>query len=230
MDASAGDQLRLLGHLLTFITPGRRQKFEETILSRTRHLTVILEDIYQPHNASAVLRTCDVFGVQDVHIIENRNKYEVNPDVALGASKWLTLLKYNRAANNTPECLESLKRRGYRVFATSPHQDDYTPETIPLNEPLALLFGTELEGLSPDALALSDGFVKIPMFGFTESLNISVSAAILLHALTNRLRHSGLPWQLPEPERTRVLLAWTMNSVKRSDLLAKDFLAKTDPG
>jgi len=221
---------KLIRHLEQFITERRLHLINRVLSQRTRYITVVLEDIYQSHNASAVLRSCDCFGIQDVHIIENRNTYQVNPDVALGASKWLTLLKYNRAANNTPECLESLKRRGYRVFATSPHQDDYTPETIPLNEPLALLFGTELEGLSPDALALSDGFVKIPMFGFTESLNISVSAAILLHALTNRLRHSGLPWQLPEPERTRVLLAWTMNSVKRSDLLAKDFLAKTDPG
>ena len=178
----------LLNYLLGFITKERKNKFLNNINYRTRYMTIVLEDIYQPHNASAVLRTCDCFGIQDVHIIENKNKYQVNPDVALGASKWLNIEKYNLLENNTLSCLEKLKKSGYRIFATSPHEKDYTPETLPIETPAALVFGTELAGLSPEALSLADGYIKIPMVGFTESLNISVSAAVLIHTLSVRLR------------------------------------------
>ena len=191
----------LLSYLQEFITPNKKNKFEELILHRTRHLTIVLEDIYQPHNASAVLRSCDCFGIQDVHIIENMNKYEVNPDVALGSSKWLNLIKYNEKENNTESCLKKLKSEGYRVIATTPHENDFIPETLPLGEKTALVFGTELAGLSQVAIDLADGFVRIPMYGFTESFNISVSAALLLFALTERMRKSDINWALTEAEK-----------------------------
>lgn len=217
---------RLLEYLETLITENRKQKFGEVLAGRTRHITIVLEDIFQPHNASAVLRTCDCFGIQDVHIIENKNKYEVNPDVALGSSKWLSLYKYNHSENNTAACLNHLKEQGYRIIATTPHQDDYTPATLPLDPKFALVFGTELDGLTPTAMDLADGFVKIPMFGFTESLNISVSAAIFLHTLSNRLRERDNSWHLSEEEYLKVRLEWALQSVKRSDLIAAEFLEK----
>lgn len=219
-------RLRLLEHLYGFLTPERRRRFDEIISRRTRHITIVLEDIYQPHNASAVLRTCDCFGLQDVYIIENRNRYEVNPDVALGSAKWLSLFRYNRSPDNTGDCLRGLKDRGYRIVATTPHREDFTPETLPLDQPLALVFGTELEGLSKEALFLSDAFIKIPMFGFTESLNISVSAAVFLHALTMRLRESPVHWTLDENEKTGILLQWAAGSVKKPDVIIRDFLKK----
>ena len=216
----------MVNFLLTFITPERRQKFLSHVQQRTRHIAIALEDIYQPHNASAVLRTCDCFGIQDVHIIENRNKYEVNPDVALGSSKWLNLYTYNQHQNNTIPCLQSLKEKGYRIIATTPHQDDFTPETLPLDQKFVLLFGTELAGLTPEALHMADGFVKIPMQGFTESLNISVSAAIFIHTLTQRLRASGIPWALSGEEKTDILLEWAKHSIKNSEALIREFLRK----
>ena len=217
---------KMLDHLLCFVSDERKARFNEIISLRTRYITIILEDIYQPHNASAVLRTCDCFGLQDVHIIENNNKYEVNPDVALGSAKWLTLFKYNTTASNTSSCILSLKEKGYRIVATSPHKDDFSPDDLPLDGRFALLFGTELNGLSEEALGLADQFIKIPMFGFTESLNISVSAAILLHSLTNRLRNSGLGWALDEQEKTEVLLQWASGSIRKSDMIIRDFLKK----
>lgn len=225
-----GPELRraLAEHLLGFVTARRRKKFEQNLLLRTRHLTIVLEDIYQPHNASAVLRTCECFGIQDVHIIENRNKYEVNPDVVLGASKWLTLKTYNEHEHNTAACLKNLKSQGYRLVATTPHKNDHTPESLPLDSKTALIFGTELAGLTPEALALADDYIRIPMVGFTESLNISVSAAIFLHTLTERLRNSGIHWQIEEPERTEVLLQWLKNTLHKSDLLVRDFVDKKD--
>jgi len=216
----------LIEYLKHFITEQRYQKFTTTISMRTRYLTLALEDIYQPHNASAVLRSCDCFGVQDVHIIENRNKYEVNPDVALGSSKWLTLLKYNGSEDNTKTCLNKLKERGYRLVATTPHKDGFIPETLPFGQKTALIFGTELEGLTPTALGMADSFIKIPMVGFTESLNISVSAAIFIQTLTNRLRSSDIAWQLSDTEKDTILLEWMKQSINKSEIIIRGFLEK----
>jgi len=216
-------------HLIRFVTPERIEKFRNAIALRTRHITVVLEDIFQPHNASAVLRSCDCFGIQEIHIIENRNKYQVNPDVALGSSKWLELRQYSGTRDNTTGCIENLKANGYRIIATTPHNGAHTPENLPLDQKAALLFGTELEGLTPAALRLADDFIRIPMVGLTESLNISVSAAILLHTLTVRLRSSSIAWQLLPADRERVLLEWLRQSISRSDAVVRTFLATYKP-
>ena len=216
----------LIAYLGGCITPDRLQKFRQTLELRTRHLTLALEDIYQSHNASAVLRSCECFGIQDVHIIENRNKYEVNPDVALGSSKWLTLIRHNSLEDNTVACLNHLKKLGYRLVATTPHKNDHTPDTLPLDQKTALIFGTELAGLTSVALDMADDFIKIPMAGFTESLNISVSAAIFIQSLTKRLRSSQISWQLTEAEKDTIMLNWLCQSIKKSGIIVKDFLGK----
>jgi tRNA (guanosine-2'-O-)-methyltransferase len=216
----------LIAYLRQFVTEERFQKFLEALRFRTRHLTIALEDIYQPHNASAVLRTCDCFGIQDVHIIENRNKYEVNPDVALGSSKWLDLIRYNGSGNNTIDCLTRLKMDGYRLVATTPHKNGFIPGTLPLCDKTALIFGTELAGLSPIAIEMADDFIRIPMVGFTESLNISVSAAIFMQTLTDRLRSSDISWQLSDEEKDSILLAWLKQSINRSEVIIDEFLKK----
>jgi tRNA (guanosine-2'-O-)-methyltransferase len=213
-----------LDYLYRFISDNKRNKFEQLIHHRTRHLTVVLEDIFQPHNASAVLRSCDCFGIQDVHIIENRNQYRINPDVALGSNKWLTLTRYNTTGHNTLLCLSSLKKAGYDIVATCPHKDDYSLDDLPLENKTALVFGNELKGLTDVALKLADKFVKIPMVGFTESLNISVSAAIFLYHLTDRMRKTVAGWQLTPEEETEIKIAWVNNVVQRADLLEKEYL------
>ncbi|MCC7302826.1 MAG: RNA methyltransferase [Bacteroidia bacterium] len=216
----------LLHYLSGFISEARQKKFMEVIRWRTRHLTVVLEDIYQPHNASAVLRSCDCFGIQDVHIIENRNKYTINPDVALGSTKWLNLIKYNRTEQNSKEALESLRKKGYRLVATSPHSNDTDIRELHINKPLALIFGTELEGISETVREMADDYVRIPMYGFSESFNISVSAAICLSHLVGKLhRLSG--WELTEREKEQVLLEWYRSSIHRCDSIEKDFLERS---
>lgn len=191
---------------------------------RTRHFTVVVEDIFQPQNASAVLRSCDVFGVQDIHIIENRNTYTVNPKVVQGASKWLTIKKYNELENNTLSCINVLKEQGYKIYATSPHATNHLIQNVPINQKFALLFGTEKEGLSELALANADEHIKIPMVGFTESLNISVSAAICLYEITKRLHQSEINWQLNEEEKTNLLIKWAKSIIKRGEIVEKVFL------
>ncbi len=217
-------QEALLNHLLEFITPSRKSLFDKVIMNRTRHITVVLEDIYQPHNASAVLRTCDLIGIQDVHIIENNNPYDVNPDVAMGASKWLNLVKYNQRNNNTLITYKKLREKGYRIVASTPHKDNQELDQIPIDGKMAIVFGTELNGLSDIATENADEFLKIPMFGFTESYNISVSAALILYTLTNRLRKTSISWQLSKQEKSEIMLEWTRRSIKRSDIIENQFL------
>jgi len=214
----------LINHLASFVTEERWQLMNKIIADRTRYLTVILEDIFQPHNASAVLRTCDCFGVQDVHIIENKNEYTVNPDVALGASKWLNLKKYNETEENTIACINKLKSQGYRIVATTPHTNDVDLEAFDLSKgKIALMFGSELPGLTETALEHADEFLKIPMYGFTESFNISVSAAIVLHHLRWKLNQSEIKWQLSDDEKDEILLNWLRQSIKRSEVVERDF-------
>ena len=218
---------KLVEYLSGFITKRRRELFERVLEERTRYITVVLEDIYQPHNASAVLRSMDCFGVQDAHIIENDNEYRINPDVTLGASKWLNLVRYNTSRDNTTKALQGLKGKGYRLVATTPHEQDVSLPGFKLEEgPVALLFGTEMRGLSDKALSMADEYLKIPMYGFTESFNISVSAAIILYHLKDKLSQSCIHWKLKPEERTELLLLWLKESIKRSDLLIKEFLSR----
>ena len=221
------EHTKLVEYLSGFITERRRALFQRVLEQRTRYIAVVLEDIYQPHNASAVLRSMDCFGIQDAHIIENTNEYRINPDVALGASKWLSLIRYNTAQNNTALALQQLKEKGYRLVATTPHEQDVSLPGFDLDEgPVALLFGTEMRGLSEEALSMADEYLKIPMYGFTESFNISVSAAIILYHLKEKLLQSPIQWKLNPQERTDLLLDWLKKSIKRSDLLIREFLSK----
>ena len=218
----------LIAYLGTLVSARRRRRMEEVLASRTRLLTIALEDIYQPHNASAVLRSCECFGVQDVHIIENRNEYCLNSEVDMGASHWLTLHRYRQeGVDNTAVALSALKERGYRLVATTTHRDDGCAlDDLPVTGPLALLFGTEELGLSAGALAAADDCIHIPMCGFTESLNISVCAALTLRELTRTLRASGLVWALDDGEKAELRLAWYRRSLRGAELLEQRFFAE----
>ncbi|MBI9053634.1 MAG: RNA methyltransferase [Bacteroidales bacterium] len=217
----------LVQFLSQFVTEDRANLFNRLIEERTRYITIGLEDIYQSQNASAVLRTSDCFGIQDVHIIENQNEYQINPDVTLGSSKWLNLNRYNTSENNTLDAINKLKKEGYRIVATTPHTDDVNLEDFDIEKgKFALFFGTELNGLSDLVINKADEYLKIPMYGFTESFNISVSAAIILHHLTNKLKKSTLSWQLRDNEKETIKLEWLKQTIKMSSELVEEFLSK----
>jgi tRNA (guanosine-2'-O-)-methyltransferase len=219
----------LLAFMETFVTDNKRELFVKVAEERTRHITVVMEDIYQSHNASAVMRTCDCFGIQDVHVIENKNRYTINPDVVMGATKWLDIHRWNEHAENTVDCIRHLKDKGYHIAATTPHADNFTPESLPLHQPVAVVFGTEITGISPDVRELADSFVRIPMYGFTESFNISVSAAIVLHVLVNRMRTEGLNWQLTHHEKTALRLEWVRRVLNNPELVERDYYNRIAP-
>ncbi|MDY0254658.1 MAG: RNA methyltransferase [Tenuifilaceae bacterium] len=225
MSLSLEQKYALISHFCNFISEKRLELLKHVLDHRTRYATVVLEDIFQSQNASAVLRSCDCFGVQDVHIIENTNRFNVNPKVVMGASKWLTVSKYNRHDHNTLTAIKALRQNGYRIVATSPHTYVTTLQDFDVEKgKFALLFGTELTGLSQVALDNADEYLMIPTYGFSESLNISVSAALCLQNLTDRLRSSPVSYKLAEEERANLFLEWLRKSIKSSRAIEKRFL------
>ena len=216
---------KLLEYLSEFVTPERLALFNKVLNERTNYITVVLEDIYQSQNASAVLRTCDCFGIQQVHVIENRNTFNINKEVAMGASKWLTINKYDKTENYSLKAIKVLRKNGYRIIATSPHANEHSIHDFDLEKgKAALIFGSELPGISELIMNEADEFLKIPMYGFTESFNISVSAALVLHYLTNKLRDlEKINWRLTEAEKNEIQLQWVKNTIKRSHILEKRF-------
>lgn len=204
---------KLLAHLETFVTPERRQRFLDVLEERTKYITVAVEDVFQLHNASAVIRSCEVFGIQEAHLIENRFGKRLDKNIAMGAQQWVDVRRYPSADT----CITDLVNQGYRIIATTPHTNTCLLNDFVVTDKIALFFGTEKEGLSETVMQRADGYIKIPMVGFTESLNISVSAAIILHALTQQLRKSDIPWQLTEAEKREKQLDWIQKSIKSID-------------
>lgn len=216
----------LRDYLAGFLSDHKRELLPRLMLNRTRHLTVVVEDIYQPHNASACLRSCDCFGVQDVHVIENYNQFSASSGVALGASQWLTLHNYN-GENATASCLNTLRDSGYSIVMTSPHDADCDLETYDIRKPTALVFGSEKDGASETVRQMADHVMRVPMYGFTESFNISVAVAICLHHLVWHMRQVEVDWQLTPEEREPLLMEWVRcASGKKRPSLEALFLEK----
>ena len=220
---------KLIDCFSAYITDHKKVLIDEVLDFRTRYITIALEDIYQPQNASAVLRTCDCFGIQDLHIIENKNKYTLNPKVVSGASKWVNLIYHGeRGDYNTVNCINSLKDSGYKVVGTAPDRLKKSIHEVEMNQKVVLLFGTELTGLSDEAIQHLDEVVYIPMVGFTESYNLSVSVAICLSILTQKLYASNLGWRLSDEEKEELRLEWYKKIVPRPEILEKEFLKQID--
>lgn len=200
----------LLTYLEHFITEERKERFLQVISARTNHFTVAMEDVFQMHNTSAVVRTCEVFGVQQAHSIEGRFGKRLDAKIAMGAQKWVDVFRYN----DTQSCIDALRVQGYQIVATTPHKDAYFLNDFDISKKSAFFFGTEKEGLSEQVLSQADTYLKIPMVGFTESLNISVAVAIVLQQLTDKLRRSQVAWQLTDEERLNTLINWTKKSIR----------------
>lgn len=215
---------KVVAYLEQFVTEERQARLTEILANRTRHVTVVLEDLFQTQNISAVLRTCDCYGVQDVHVIKHRNEFEVHKDISIGADKWLSIHQYPQSEHNVKDCIDRLHEQGYWVAATLPDEQKRTIFDLPVERKTAFLFGTELTGLSDEAIRYADGNVLIPMYGFTESFNISNSAAIILSHFSERMRHSEAQWQLPAVEKEELYFEWLQKSVKNPDGLIDYFL------
>ena len=216
---------KITDHFGQYITDHKKQFIEKVLSERTRHVTLVLEDIYQSQNASAVVRTCECLGLQDIHIIEEDSKYSVNKRVLKGANKWIDLYRYKmKSFNNTEICFRKLREQGYQILVTDPSSDGVSINEIAVDKKVAVVMGNELKGTSNYALDHADQKIFIPMHGFTESFNISVSAAICLNTLLTKLRESTTSWQLSDEEIEILRLQWYRKVVRRSDLIEQEFL------
>jgi tRNA (guanosine-2'-O-)-methyltransferase len=216
----------VLKEFYDIITPNKINLFDRIAADRTRHLTIALENIYQEHNASAVLRTCDCFGIQDLHVIEKDNQYQIQRDIALGSGRWVDIHNFSDEFGPTETCISSLKGQGYQIVATTPHTDAYTVHDLPIDKPLAFFFGTELKGLSEGVMQAADLHVRIPMYGFTESFNISVSVAVLLQTVRQRLEISQHKWKLTDSEQIALKIQWCEKILNGGEALSKEFRAR----
>jgi len=214
--------LEYLAFLENILTENRKERFQNVLENRTKHFTIAVEDIFQMHNTSAVMRSCEVFGIQELNVIEQRYGKTIDKEIAMGAQKWVDINKFETVT----DCVKTLKHKGYRIIATTPHENDCLLDDFDISKPSALFFGTERDGLSEEILKEADGFLKIPMVGFTESLNISVSAAIIIQNLMNRLRNSDIKWQLSDEEILEKRMAWTKNSIKDIKRIEERYFSK----
>jgi len=212
--------INYLNYLETIITENRRDKFLTVLSQRTKHFTVAIEDLFQLHNTSAVMRSCEIFGIQELNVIEEKYGKTIDKEIAMGAQKWVDVNRYNAIG----DCISDLKAKGYRIIATSPHEESCLLEDFDISQPAALFFGTERLGLSEEVLSQADGFLKIPMFGFTESINVSSSAAIIIQNLTSKLRSSDIQWQLTAEEILEKRIDWARKSIKDIDFITERYL------
>ena len=194
-----------------FLTGERIQTLRRTLAMRTRYMTILTENTFHPQNASALVRHCEAFGVQDLHTVETMCRFDPSVNIVRGTDKWIDIIRHD----STEEAIASLKASGYRIVATTPHRESCTPETFDVEKGrFCLVFGTEHAGVSPQIISAADEFLRIPMCGMVERLNVSASAAILIYMLSQRMRLSDVEWRLSEAECSEVMFRWVMSSVR----------------
>lgn len=201
-------------YLAEFMTKERHTVLERTVGMRSRYMTILAENTFHPQNASALVRHCEAFGLQEMHTVETLCKFSPNTDIVRGTDQWVDICHHR----STPEAVAALKGAGYRIVATTPHRESCTPETFDVARgKFALVFGTEHAGISDEVFASADEFLRIPMCGMVESLNVSASAAILMYMLSERMRQAVAGWRLLPDEQSEVLYRWMCSSVRDSE-------------
>lgn len=209
-------------YMESFLTDERREVLRRTLSSRTRYMTILTENTFHPQNASALVRHCEAFGVQELHTVETRCKFNPNVNIVRGTDKWVDITRHD----STADAIAALKGAGYRLVATTPHRESCTPETFDVERgPFCLVFGTEHAGVTDEIIEAADEYLRIPMCGMVESLNVSASAAILIYMLSQRMRLSpAIDWRLGEDDSREMLFRWVMSSVKDSQrILERQF-------
>ena len=209
-------------YMSQFLTEERVEVLRRTLASRTRYMTILTENTFHPQNASALVRHCEAFGLQDLHTVETRCKFNPNVNIVRGTDKWVDITRHE----STEEAITTLKSAGYRLVATTPHRESCTPETFDVAKgPFCLVFGTEHAGVSDEIIEAADEYLRIPMCGMVESLNVSASAAILIYMLSQRMRLTpSIDWALKEDDAREMLFRWVMSSVKDSErILEREF-------
>ena len=210
----------LFDFLYEYITEHKKALFEQILLQRTNHVAIVMENIFHSQNVSAILRTAECFGVQPIYYVaEKYGAYDLNPRVTRGASKWLNIHKLG----SSEEAVKQLKQKGYKILTTAPAGTATPIHELDISQKTAFVFGEEAEGVSNAVTQLADDQVTIPMVGFTESFNVSVSAGICMHNFLTRLRSSEVAWQLSEEEKQLLRFEWSYKSARNAPSLVRYF-------
>lgn len=193
------------------LQPRRWARLEAVLAQRLGAVRIVVENLYHPHNMSAVLRTAEALGIQHVHVVDEPGQFEVSRRISMGAHKWLTLHRHHHFEG----CADELKAAGFRLYAAMLDPGAVRLEEVPVTDPVALVLGNEKDGVSPATRARCDGAYSIPMTGFVQSFNVSVAAAVSLYSVTRRARQERPDGGLLSPaERDQVLAGWLPKSAK----------------
>jgi tRNA (guanosine-2'-O-)-methyltransferase len=217
-------------YLDSFIKDQRRDRLNRVLDNRTTHFCIAMEDLFYERNSGAIIRTADGYGIQNINVIEPRDSFKskVTNVISKGAEKWVTKKQYGDPETGVMDCINALRKDGYQIVATSPHTDGHTIHNFDITKKSAFFLGTEKTGISDIVMEEADDYISMPIYGFTESYNVSVANAILLHEMVNRLRNSEVDWKLSVEERKELMLEWTIKSIVSAEMLAEKFI--TDNG
>ena len=207
-------------YLKQFLTDERLSKIEHFSQESSDFVLPVMEDVYQFRNAAAIVRSVEACGFHHVVALEEENVFNPNLKVTKGAETWV---KVEKMPNNL-DSLKEIKNRGYKILAVSPENNATMLPDYEVNEPIALVFGTELEGVSDEILDFADETLAIPMYGFTKSFNVSVAAAICMYELKQKLMKSGIDYKLSEEKLLEMKIRWTVNSIRSGEELLERFL------
>ena len=216
-----------IDYLAQFMLPERLATLRRAVENRTKYMTLMAENMFHPQNASALVRHCEAFGVQELHTVQTLCKFNPNVNIVRGTDKWIDIHHHS----STTSALNHLKSEGYRIVATTPHKQSCTPESFDVTKgKFVIVMGTEKTGISDEVMAAADEFLRIPMCGMVESLNVSACAAIIVYMLSERMRHEVEDWKMTEEEQIRTLHHWLVDTVKDADALLKrgGFYEKSD--
>lgn len=183
------------------ISTNRLSRLQQTVSNRLTGLTIVAEGTHLRHNLSAIIRTAESFGVSKVHLISSER--QKTSGAAKGGERWVDLSVHK----NTKQCFDLLKKDGFTILVADLQDDSFTPETAPIDGPLAIVMGTELVGVSQEAKELADGTIMIPMYGLTQSLNVSVASACVLQRISTRMREAGVG-AMSDTEQQQLLTRW----------------------
>ena len=210
----------IFDYLKQFLTDERLSKIEHFSQESSDFVLPVMEDVYQFRNAAAIVRSVEACGFHHVVALEEENVFNPNLKVTKGAETWV---KVEKMPNNL-DSLNEIKNRGYKILAVSPENNATMLPDYEVNEPIALVFGTELEGVSDEILDFADETLAIPMFGFTKSFNVSVAAAICMYELKQKLMKSGIDYKLSDEKLLEMKIRWTVNSIRSGEELLERFL------
>ena len=208
-------------YLQQFLTNERLSKIEHFSKESSDFVLPVMEDVYQFRNAAAIVRSVEACGFHHVVALEEENVFNPNLKVTKGAETWVQVEKMP----NNLDSLKEIKSRGYRILAVSPEKNATMLPDYEVKEPIALVFGTELEGVSDEILDFADETLAIPMFGFTKSFNVSVAAAICMYELKQKLIKSGIEYKLSDEKLLELKIRWAKNSIKSSEQILERFLS-----